>query len=258
MDQERTPAGGGRPDGEATGGTTGRPEAVGPAAGRVPAPRTAAARRRAAAADAGRRQLSHDIHHQIGTISLLATLLGEAADVGPHSRARAGLILREVERLDRLQRAYDDCPPAEGPAAPVRLDLVAAEVVEAIAPATTTRVRVRARELTAYADRLAYWRVLRNVVQNAVRAAGPRGLVEVTLAVEDGWAVTRVDDDGPGLNAAAARTGGLGLSIVRDLTAGWGGGVRIESGPLGGGRVVLLTPAHAAAARENNREGAVR
>ncbi|BCJ68923.1 sensor histidine kinase [Polymorphospora rubra] len=256
MDQERTPAGGG----EVTGGTAGRPapDTAGQAAGRVPAPRTAAPRRPATAPDAGRRQLSHDIHHQIGTISLLATLLGDAADIGPHSRARAGLILREVERLDRLQRAYDDCPPAGGRTGdPLRLDLVAAEVVEAIAPATTTRVRIRARELTAYADRLAYWRVLRNLVQNAVRAAGPRGVVEVSLDVEDGWAVTRVDDDGPGLTAAAARTGGLGLSIVRELTAGWGGDVRIGPGPLGGGRVVLFTPT-VSPARETDLEEVVR
>lgn len=252
MDEQRTLPDGGRSVGETPTGQAGLP-----AAGSAPVP----PQHQAVDTDGGlrRRQLGHDINHQIGTVSLLATLLADAVDIGPDSRARARLILREIERLDQLQRAYNastyvgeagpsvadraSVAPADGDSyEPVRLDLVAAEVIETIAPVTRARVEIQSTEVTAHTDRLAYWRVLRNVVQNAVRAAGPTGTVRVRIAVEGRWAVTRVDDDGPGLTAEPDRPGGLGLDIVRDLTTGWGGRLEIRPGNPGGCSVLLRTP----------------
>ena len=66
----------------------------------------------------------------------------------------------------------------------------------------------------------------------------------------------RIDDDGPGLDAEAreqalkrgrrldeSRPGsGLGLSIVVDLAAIYGGSIRLEDSPLGGVRASLRLP----------------
>ncbi|MEV1289242.1 sensor histidine kinase [Micromonospora sp. NPDC049679] len=194
------------------------------------------------------RRISHDIHHEMGTISLLATLLSTAPDVGAESRARALLILKEIRWLDRLQREYEECllAPAEAArrASPenIRLDLVAAEVVEAIRLSHTTLIEFRAEELTAFTDRLAFWRVLRNVLLNAVRAAGPSGTVRVRISIETDGAVTHVEDDGPGFSTVPPRPGSLGLDIVQDLASGWGGGLEIRRGRLGGGCVRLRIP----------------
>ncbi|SDY92564.1 Signal transduction histidine kinase [Micromonospora pattaloongensis] len=194
------------------------------------------------------RQLSHDIHHELGTISLLATLLSTAPDVGADSRERALLILSELRWLGRLQRAYEECVLAPTDPRPrprpghTRLDLVAAEVVETIRRSHSTLIEFRAEELTAVTDRLAFWRVLRNLLQNAVRAAGPTGTVRVWIGAEAGGAVTQVEDDGPGFGTTRPRPDARGLDIVRELTAGAGGGLEIRCGGLGGGCVRLRLP----------------
>jgi signal transduction histidine kinase len=191
-----------------------------------------------------RRQISHDIRHELGTIMLLASLLSGAPDVGPESRDRARQLLGEARWLDELQRAYEealpDAPAGSALLAPIRVDTVATEVVEAIRLSTLTRIQSTATETWAHADRLAYWRALRNVVGNAVRAAGPGGHVDVRVLAEDGWAVVQIDDDGPGFGSIAPGIGSLGLGIVQDMVAAWGGQLEIRRGVLGGCCVRLL------------------
>jgi signal transduction histidine kinase len=209
------------------------------------------------------RQISHDIHHQLGMISLLATLLSTAADVGPDGRARARLIMSEIRWLDQLQQAYEECAcePDEtagsGPPERIRLDVVATELVDAVRLASTTRLCLYAEPLTAYTDRLAFRRALRNLLHNAVQAAGAAGTVEVRISAEDGSATIRVDDDGPGFEAVPSRPGSLGLGIVRDLATAWGGGVEIVPSGLGGGSVRLRMPIMSPTGAQNgDRNGA--
>jgi signal transduction histidine kinase len=197
-----------------------------------------------------RRQIRHDIHHELGTIMVLASLLSRAPDVGAESRERAGRILDEAAWLDQLQRAYEDSEPdldsaAPGePAEPVRVDLVAAEVVAAMRLSTSIKIKFKAHSVWARADRLAFWRAVRNLVDNAVRAAaGAGGGVDIRVVARDGWAVVLVDNDAPGLHEAAPGPSSLGLDIVRDMAAGWGGQLLIRLGENGGCSVRLSLPA---------------
>jgi signal transduction histidine kinase len=85
-------------------------------------------------------------------------------------------------------------------------------------------------------------RCLVNVVDNAVRAAGPDGAVTVTVrrTTERVWVV--VDDDGPGFGPTPEGTG-LGLASTRAALDAVGGTVSVgvpSSGP--GARVVLSLP----------------
>jgi signal transduction histidine kinase len=198
-----------------------------------------------------RRQLSHDIHHELGTIMMLAYLISDASDVGDESKDRARQILGETRWLEQLQRAYEETvldvrgAGQPTPPAPIRLDVLAGEVVAAMKLSTLTRVTFAAVETWAHADRLAFWRALRNVVGNAVRAAGGSGQVDVRVTAEDGWALAQVDDDGPGFGAVPPGPGSLGLGIVQDMVAAWGGELEIRRGVLGGCcvRLRLLLPA---------------
>jgi signal transduction histidine kinase len=199
-----------------------------------------------------RRALRHDIQHEVGTIMLLAGLLDGAADVGPASRRRLGQIEGEVRWLDQLLRAYDETDLTAAPlhAGPrpgyrelIRLDVVADEIATALTLATTTRVTFDGFRACAYVDRLALWRALRNLTDNAVRAAGPAGEVRISAGVEDGRAVVAVDDDGPGFGAAPPGLAGLGLAIARDMVAAFGGTIELRHGRLGGGCVRLVLPA---------------
>jgi signal transduction histidine kinase len=194
-----------------------------------------------------RRQISHDIHHELSTIMMLASLLSTASDVGPDSRERARQLLGETRWLHQLHHAYeesivsnDSALPAS--AEPARIDLLAAEVVAAMQLSTLTRIGFDVQEAWAHVDRLEFWRGLRNLVGNAVRAAGADGHVEVRITTDEGWAVAEVDDNGPGFGAVPAGRASLGLGIVQDLASTWGGELQIRRGVLGGCCVRLRLP----------------
>jgi signal transduction histidine kinase len=111
----------------------------------------------------------------------------------------------------------------------------------------------------ANGDLAALRRMVRNLVDNAVRHASTR--VELCLYERDGWAVLHVDDDGPGIPVADrsrvferfvrlddARvgvdggTGGLGLAIVAEIAAAHDGNVQIGDAPAGGARATVRLP----------------
>ena len=195
-----------------------------------------------------RRQLSHDIRHEIATITLLASLLRSAPDVGPDSRQRAGQILGEARWLEQLHRAYDETlsEPAVSVRADVeviRLDEFAAEVVTAAKLSSSTEISYTCQDTWARVDGLAFWRALRNMVSNAVRAAGSTGRVDVRVDTVAGRCVVQVDDDGPGFGASAPGLGAYGLDIVQEFAAAWRGDLEIGPGSLGGCFVRLRLPA---------------
>lgn len=194
------------------------------------------------------RQISHDINHELATIRLLTTLLATAPDVGPESRRRAALILGETRWLEQLQRAYENAagaayaPLTWESSPPIRMDEVVAEVVNAMRPATLTKIEMSRTPANARVNRLALWRVVRNIVDNAIRAAGPDGTVDVRIAVDDGWAVIQVDDDGPGLGVRDSGRSTFGLNIVQDFVPTVGGHLEIERGRLGGCCIRIRIP----------------
>lgn len=194
------------------------------------------------------RQISHDIRHELGTITLLAALLSGASDIGPDSKLRACQIQGEVRWLEELHRAYEEAVAAQpgqlrpAPLCRIRLDTLAGEVVAAMQMSTLTRITFSATEAWARLDRLAYWRALRNLICNAVRAAGDGGRVEVRVTATGGQAVVVIEDDGPGLGAVPAGLGSLGLGIAHNQATAYGGGLKISRSRLGGCRVTLSFP----------------
>jgi signal transduction histidine kinase len=85
-------------------------------------------------------------------------------------------------------------------------------------------------------------RIVGNVVDNAVRAAGPDGHVELGIAVRDQHVVIEVTDDGPGFGRIEANTG-RGLSITRRLLESCQGcSIEIREAPRGGVNVSISLP----------------
>lgn len=101
-------------------------------------------------------------------------------------------------------------------------------------------------------------RVVTNLVVNARDAIAEGGGAHVTmrLRAEDGWAEIAVEDDGPGLPAAAqervfepfftlrreGRGAGLGLAVVHAVVAEHHGTVAIDSQPGEGAKFVIRLP----------------
>jgi signal transduction histidine kinase len=94
------------------------------------------------------------------------------------------------------------------------------------------------------------WRVLTNVVDNAARAAGPEGTVEVEVREEqaqaqDPEAVIEITDDGPGFGSGPPGTASLGLSVVTSLLESCGGRLEVQAPEAGGTRVRVIIPVRA-------------
>ena len=103
-------------------------------------------------------------------------------------------------------------------------------------------------------------RVIRNLVDNAVRHAN--SLIVIEVSSRDRTAILNISDDGPGiapaqrtrvferfvrLDSDRSRSGGgagLGLAIVAEVVAAHGGTVTIDDRPGGGTKVIVALPQH--------------
>ena len=106
--------------------------------------------------------------------------------------------------------------------------------------------------------------VVRNLLANARRHAGPSARVELSATAENDHLTISIDDDGPGVPAAerervfdrfhrvgsardrASGGSGLGLGIARSVVELHGGRIWIEDSPLGGARAAFELPRPAA------------
>lgn len=190
-----------------------------------------------------RKRLRHDIRHELATIVMLASAVSVSDDVGTKSRERIEQLLGETRWLDHLLRRLDEDDDVEPlpNLERIRVDELAGEVVAGVRLATAHQVAFAAQPAWAHMDQLALWRALRNVLDNACRVAA--GLVDVTVATEQGWVTVQVDDDGPGFGRGTKGLASLGLGIVHELVSAHGGSLEIRCCELGGARVRLLLPA---------------
>jgi len=100
--------------------------------------------------------------------------------------------------------------------------------------------------------------VLSNLVDNAVKYAGDKAMVDVSLAQADGHVIITVEDDGPGipeakredvfkrfvrLSSTTSYGSGLGLALVKEIVTRLGGEVSLgRSERLGGLMVTIRLP----------------
>jgi heavy metal sensor kinase len=163
------------------------------------------------------------------------------------------------EETDRMRAIVDDllllAEMDEGAiplaADPVTLDRLAAEVISTMTPLAERRaihlelMAPRSVEVTGDADRTR--RVVRNLVDNAIKYASQRSHVLVSVRGDDAWGELSVTNAGPTIAPASlphvfdrffrtdaargreAGGSGLGLAIVRELVEAQGGRAWVRS-----------------------------
>ena len=140
----------------------------------------------------------------------------------------------------------------------VALDDVAAGEAARLRRETELAIDTNITPTRLIGDPIAASRVLRNLLDNAVRHAKSR--IEIDVRSRNGNAILTVGDDGPGIAAAErgrvfgrfvrldsdrSRTGGgsgLGLAIVAEVVAAHRGTVTIEDRPGGGTAITVVLP----------------
>lgn len=206
---------------------------------------------------------SHELRSPLASLHT-ALDMGTADPTGQRWRSLAPVMATEMHRMERL--VDDLLTLAQGDAGIVPatrwrdVDLDDLVVGEARRPRPPGRAEISfdVRPTRVRGDRLQLVRVLRNLTDNAVRAATSR--VVLSVAPEGEEAVIRVEDDGPGIpedqrervferfvRLDEARTrddggSGLGLAIVRELVALHGGTVAVDRSGLGGARFTVRIP----------------
>lgn len=206
--------------------------------------------------------VGHDLRSPLASIraSVEAIEDGLAPDTGRYLRGIAN-------DADHLARLVDDLfllsrvEAGRLELAPEQFDLTeladgAVEAAAALASRNGVTLRSTSHQATEVtADEMAISRVLRNLIDNAVRHSPEGGTVLVDIGTQPNGATFRVIDEGPGFDPAIrmtafdrfvtadpsrARGAGLGLAIARGIVDAHGGAIAIEDGP--GGRVAVTLP----------------
>ena len=207
----------------------------------------------------GIHQIAHDIHHELSTITLLASLICASKDVGADTHRRAEQMLSEIAWLEELLGQMNDAGGRQMIATHddtrVPLDDLVTAMVKTFRVAHSTRITADVVPAVAEVDRLALWRLLRNLMCNALDAAGPLGRVHIRVRPALRHVFVTIEDDGPGFGLTTSSGSSLGLDIVRGVLAAAGGRFSVSSGSLGGCRVRVALPGSSPALDTPTRDG---
>ncbi|PKW17719.1 sensor histidine kinase [Saccharopolyspora spinosa] len=189
--------------------------------------------------------LLHDLGHGLATLSYLADgLRGDPALPGDAAH-RLQLMELELDRLLELV-ALRAGQPSEELFAPREL-LTQLVAVKSLAGQAEISLHTD-EDVWMRTDQTLLWRMVSNLLDNAVRAAGRGGRVAVAVRRgELGEVRIEITDDGPGFGDGPQGASSLGLGIVLALAQRCGADLQIDSEPCRGTCAVLVFPSGCAA-----------
>jgi two-component system sensor histidine kinase BaeS len=207
--------------------------------------------------------IGHDLRTPLTSMQAAVEALQDGVVEDPDRYLRS--MLADLELLSGLVEdlfllAQIEAGKLEVRTEPVDLADLADEAVEAMAPVARRRgveIDIDAdHHITVLGGELELGRVIRNLLENAIRHAPDSSHVRVEVGNGGPNATVRIVDEGPGFpedldvfesfaKGDAARTrshggAGLGLAIAKGLVEAHGGSIAIEPGP--GGRVAFRLP----------------
>jgi two-component system, OmpR family, sensor kinase len=204
---------------------------------------------------------SHELRTPLTSVLANLELLAESlrGDQGEAARSalRSSLRMRRLV-ADLLLLARTDVP-REVARAPEDLARLALDAAAELGPLSGEHdLSIDARPAVVHGDHDELFRLVLNLIENALRHTPPGTAIRVSTAVEGAEAVLTVEDDGPGVPPEVAPTlferfvrgsgdrggsFGLGLAIVRAVAEAHGGSVALEQTAPHGARFVVRLPA---------------
>jgi len=209
--------------------------------------------------------VAHEINNPLAGIQNSFLLLRDAISTDHPHYAYVGAIEREIRRIaDVTRQLYETYrPETDGTGQSGVRTLINDAVAFLQQVNRPSKVQIQA-DLSRVPSYVAIPEsVLRqsvyNLVQNAVEASPPGGVVTVRAELAEGLFMLRVRDEGPGVppesrqrifepfvttKGRGAATGGMGigLSLVRRSVEAMGGTVEIADPPEGGAEFVIRIP----------------
>ena len=207
------------------------------------------------------RHALEDLAHSLKTpLAVIRNALGGSVPADGEPHGESGLIAEQLDRMEgvvthQLSRATVAGPVVVG--RPVDIARLAQRLIRALKTAYSDRglaVEVRLPPaLSVRGDERDLMDIFGNLLENAFKYTRSK----VRISGQSGaMAVMRIEDDGPGVDAAirddilnrGARGDqvqpgqGIGLSVVSELIQLYGGAFRIGASPLGGASIEVRLP----------------
>lgn len=181
--------------------------------------------------------LKHDLRQSLGLVMCLASVAASQTLEDPAIRSSLDQMSHEVDWLNRMVATGG----SQSRAAVVEAGDVVAAVWATDALSGPCSLRL-VREASAWvaADPVGLERSVRNLVDNAIRAAGD-GYVEIRVVTDRDHVTIEVSDSGPGFGLIKPQEK-LGLLTVRRFAAEHDGRLRIDRSHLGGAMMQLVLP----------------
>jgi two-component system, OmpR family, sensor kinase len=205
---------------------------------------------------------SHELRTPLTAIrGQLEVLAREETPSAEDVRRAEALAMTEIHRVERLVDDLLALAHLDEGSEPLLHDVEVASFLRDLTEASLAGTEIGALPGgTVRIDSDLIAQVVRNLLSNAHRHAGPDGRVILSARAERSRLVVAVDDDGPGVpreqrervferfhRSQSARDrasggSGLGLGIARSIVELHGGHVWIEDSPLGGARAAFALP----------------
>jgi PAS domain S-box-containing protein len=204
--------------------------------------------------------IAHEFRNGLATIHGYSGLIDRQQVPEPY-RAYVDGIRDEAESLREIVTNFlNFARPAELTLTDVDMEMIcerAAEELRADARSLAGDIAVGGEFGEVRGDEVLLRQAFSNLVRNAIQACANASIaprVEIVGAIADGFATIRVDDNGPGIDAAlrekifqpfftSKRGGtGLGLALVQKIVVFHNGRVTVDTSPSGGASLQVTLP----------------
>lgn len=196
--------------------------------------------------------IAHDLRNPIGAISSAIPLLQKQAGLEEQTKTLLNLIRQSADQSLHLVSGIMNFELPVGNLKTETIDLAklldtCVATLQFKAGEKKQSIRLDAEPITLLADHDKLWRVIINLLDNAIKFSPPGADINVRLHRQDGKAVISVSDRGIGipkeiegklftLDAGTKRSGtageasfGLGLAIVSQIIKAHGGTISVQS-----------------------------